>query len=911
MSTESLFLLDTEELILIHSKFSVENHLAFAVMLKFFQLEGRYPTQADTISPAMISSLAAQLDGNSINFDHYNWKSRTAKRFRQEIRTLFDYKEASATDSEQFIQWMIEKILPMVPTLLQCREYGSQFFRELRIEPFSQKKVNRYIRSAIYRFEKQFFSSISTQLSDKTIQSIDQLLREDMDDTDENKIKINLPDMDIRLNNLKCDVAGVQLKHVHFEIKKLGHIRSISLPTALFNTTSRKLIQKYYLRIMVASPSHILEYASEARYAAMASFCYIRSQILTDHLLDLFIQLIQKMKTSAETHVNKKIVCEVKRVNGKFDILYLLAETAKEYPEGIIQDKIYPKVSQETLQDVVKDLQHKGKWYQKQVNTKVRSLYSHAHRKVLLALLDAFTFHTNCAEGQALLTAIDFMKQHQEATNIYYPDSASVPIAGIISSEWQSMVMEPHDVLPSSDSESKLDRYRVNRFNYEVAVLETLRSQLRCKSIWIEGAYRYRNPDEDLPQDWNTRREYYYQLLKLPLSAADFVQTLKGSLHRHLQDLNDTILSDDQVKILDKNGGHIKLTPSEPQAEPVYLDTLQREINRRWSTINLIDILKETDLRVGFTQQFHTVVNRESLEKDQLRKRLLLCLYGIGSNTGLKRISAANADANHSDLRYVKRRYIHEANVRAAIVEIVNEILTIRNPKIWGEATTGCACDSTQVSSWDQNLMSQWHPRYKDRGVMIYWHVDRKSTCIYSQLKTCLSSEVSAMIAGVLKHDTKMNMDKTYVDTHGQSTIGFAFSYCLSFDLLPRLRGIHRQKLYYPTAKHRNCYPNLEPILQSPINWRLIEKHYDETIKHVAALKVGTVEPDVLIKKFTKDNYTHPVYKALTEIGNAVKTIFLCRYLTSEELRIEIHEALNVVETTQWHHGFYFLWKIG
>jgi len=32
---------------------------------------------------------------------------------------------------------------------------------------------------------------------------------------------------------------------------------------------------------------------------------------------------------------------------------------------------------------------------------------------------------------------------------------------------------------------------------------------------------------------------------------------------------------------------------------------------------------------------------------------------------------------------------------------------------------------------------------------MIYWHVDRKAACIYSQLKTCSSSEVAAMMEGV------------------------------------------------------------------------------------------------------------------------------------------------------------------
>lgn len=71
------------------------------------------------------------------------------------------------------------------------------------------------------------------------------------------------------------------------------------------------------------------------------------------------------------------------------------------------------------------------------------------------------------------------------------------------------------------------------------------------------------------------------------------------------------------------------------------------------------------------------------------------------------------------------------------------------------------------------------------------------------------------------------------------------------------------------------------------------------------------MEPEVLIKRFSHDNYAHPVYKALTEIGKAVKTIFLCRYLTSEVLRIEIHEALNVVERLNSIMGFMFYGKLG
>jgi TnpA family transposase len=114
--------------------------------------------------------------------------------------------------------------------------------------------------------------------------------------------------------------------------------------------------------------------------------------------------------------------------------------------------------------------------------------------------------------------------------------------------------------------------------------------------------------------------------------------------------------------------------------------------------------------------------------------------------------------------------------------------------------------------------MTEWHIRYRGRGVMIYWHVEKNSACIYSQLKTCSSSEVSAMIEGLLKHCTDMEIERNYVDTHGQSEVAFAFCHVLGFNLMPRLKNIGKQKLYRPDAGIPERYSNLQPILTRPIN---------------------------------------------------------------------------------------------
>ena len=50
-------------------------------------------------------------------------------------------------------------------------------------------------------------------------------------------------------------------------------------------------------------------------------------------------------------------------------------------------------------------------------------------------------------------------------------------------------------------------------------------------------------------------------------------------------------------------------------------------------------------------------------------------------------------------------------------------------------------------------------------------------------------------------------------------------------------------------------------------------------IKYTAALKRGTAEPEAILRRFAGTTVQHPTYAALAELGKALKTIFLCRYI--------------------------------
>jgi TnpA family transposase len=194
---------------------------------------------------------------------------------------------------------------------------------------------------------------------------------------------------------------------------------------------------------------------------------------------------------------------------------------------------------------------------------------------------------------------------------------------------------------------------------------------------------------------------------------------------------------------------------------------------------------------------------------------------------------------SYKDLVYMRCRFITRDYLRAAIQTVANGIFQARLASIWGEATTSCASDSKKFGAWEQNLITEWHNRYGGRGVVIYWHVEKKATCIYSQLKHCSSSEVAAAITGVIRHCTEMQIKQHYVDSHGQSEVAFGMCHLLGYELCPRLKPIHSQKLYLVDSADASRYPRLKPVLTRSIDWALIRQEYDELVKYATAIGSG------------------------------------------------------------------------
>src|SRR5271165_222278 len=878
------------------------NRLRFAVMLLFFRDRGRFPRDAGEISAAAVTALASVLGApmppEPLAFDSGD---RTLERQRAEIRGLFGFREATLADAAALREWLRDDMVAQFRDHDRLTAELEARCRALRIEPPTPDRVARIVRGAVRAYEDRFATAVHGRLPPEVRAKLDALLHpapgRSADDVDEP----SPPGARALLNFVCGDPGRASLDSVMQEIERLQTIRAVGLPADLFADALPHELELYRRRVAAQPPSDLRRLPEAARLTWLAAFAHLRGRALTDSLVELLVETVHTIGARAERRVEQQVINDLRRVSGKTNLLFEIANASLAQPDGTVRQVVFPVAGEQTLRDLVREWQC-GPTYRKTLRTTIRNSYVGHYRRMVPKLLGALEFRSNNTIHRPVIEALALVKRHAASRQHYFPAEEAVPIDGVVRSLWRDAVI---------DADGKGGQ-RINRLTYEICVLEALRDRLRSKEIWVVGANRYRNPDEDLPADFAAKRETHYAALALPLDCDRFIGGVQEQMRAALQQLDAGLPRNPHVKITARRGGWITVSPLQARPDPQNIEALKAEVSATWSMTGLLDIIKETDLRLNFTDAFSSPTAYETLDRAALRPRLLLCLHGIGTNAGLKRMDASRHDGpSYRDLAYVRRRYITPDRLRQAIALVVNGTLRIRNPTIWGEGTTACASDSKHFGAWDQNLTTQWHVRYGGRGIMIYWHVEKKSLCIHSQLKSPSSSEVASMIEGVIRHCTEMAVDRQYVDSYGQSEVAFAFCRLLGFQLLPRLKNIGRQRLYRPAAGQPEAYPRLQHVLTRPIDWELIRQQYDEMVKYATALRLGTAETEAILRRFTRSNVQHPTYRALAELGKAIKTIFLCRYLHDEALRREINDGLNVIEHWNSANDFVFFARRG
>ncbi|MFD5747392.1 Tn3 family transposase [Streptomyces sp. NPDC127033] len=114
------------------------------------------------------------------------------------------------------------------------------------------------------------------------------------------------------------------------------------------------------------------------------------------------------------------------------------------------------------------------------------------------------------------------------------------------------------------------------------------------------------------------------------------------------------------MKVTTRHGDPWITVPKlEPLAEPTGLQALKEEVIRRWGVLDLLDVLKNADFLTGFTDEFSSVAAYERIDRATLQRRLLLALFALGTNMGIRAIVATGEHGGtETALRHIRRHFI-------------------------------------------------------------------------------------------------------------------------------------------------------------------------------------------------------------------------------------------------------------
>ncbi|HEX9548523.1 MAG TPA: Tn3 family transposase, partial [Acidimicrobiales bacterium] len=232
---------------------------------------------------------------------------------------------------------------------------------------------------------------------------------------------------------------------------------------------------------------------------------------------------------------------------------------------------------------------------------------------------------------------------------------------------------------------------------------------------------------------------------------------------------------------------------------------------------------------------------------------------------------------------------------------ITDEYMTLDVAQMWGDGSR-VGVDGTQIDTWDDNLLAETSVRYGGYGGIAYRHIADSYIALFSRFIPCGVWEAVYVFEGLLDHQAEsVTIEQIHGDTQGQSLPVFRLATMLGVELLPRIRN-WKDLIFYKHSANVG-FAHIGPLFgdDDVINWQLSEDHFIDLMRVMISIREGKISSSVLLRRLGNESRKNRIYKAFRELGRAVRTITLLRYLSEPELRESITAITNRVEA---FHGF-------
>lgn len=800
------------------------------------------------------------------------------------ILDLFNYRAADQAAKLELEQKARRFAMLSTQPVFILRE-ALQFLEGQRIVAPGYTFLQDLVGRAVMHERNRITALLEGALSPEAREKIDALLQSD--------------EQVYRISALKHEARDFSYKELRQEVERRNVFEPIHTFAKTFLETAGLSAEsgKYYASLVKFYTVYKLRrMAPEATRLYLLCFAYHRFRQINDNLIEAFIHLVdqyeKQARRAAEEALQRAMEDAAEHLQAAGDVLNLFTDTSipDSAPFTDIKDKAFTLLEPEQF-PVVSNYLRNVAFDKAAFEWAHYTTLSHQFKRNLRHLFCALGF-AGRVEDAPLLDAVIFLQtllRDGKSPRQTKPELFPTDVIPKSLQRYLFAVKEEDDVEDEAETDPVLD---VDR--YEFLVYRLLRNALEAGDLYVRDSVEFRRFEDDLIGD--ARWQHKEAVLK-EIGAPVLLAPIEETLANWRMELEAKFAAVNQ-RIEDAVNEHIKVTgrgdkrkwtlqyPSEeePMNSPFY---------GKLPSIGIADVLWFVHKRTGFLKAFSHVLDRY-VKHDPDPRELLACIVGMGTNMGLGKMAEVSG-LSFAQLLTTGRNYLRQETLHAANDAISNATASLPAFHLYDiRDEVHSSSDGQRVETQINTINARHSPKYfgLQKGVTAY-------TLVANHVP------INAKIIGTHEHESHYVFDILYnntsdikperhsTDTHGTNQVNFWSLFTFGYQFAPRYRDLHKKMEKLVGFQNPGDYGDLLIKPSRRIYEELIIAEWPNIQRIMASLAEKDVTQATIVRKLSSYARQNQTKKALWELDNIRRTMYILDFIDDVTLRQSVQKALN------------------
>ena len=724
------------------------NQLGFAYQVAFVRVLGRFPQQAPLkIDGEILRFAALQLGADAETIHAYAGRQQTVSDHQHRIGEYLRLGAFDAAGSERLARFLEDEALRLERTaslLARARAW----LRDEHVLAPGDSVLRRAVGAARHQARARLTHRMAERLSAPMRDRLDALVAVGDDQP-------HSPLQRIKASSSNPSVGG--MKRLLARLALIEATGVLGIDVGWVNGNYQRIL---FHSVRIASAARIREMAAPRRHLTLVCFLHQAWRDTLDQAVDMYGKLLDRHRKRVEDHLDDRLKAQRHAVDRIVHRYHRLGAVLldPDIGDAELRTRLLSSVPETQL---CEDQSALANWTRGDRQARFEQTAArHAGLSQFAApFLSRMTFVDEHAEGVSpTLSAVRLYRAHRAAGRRGVPPDAPLDFA-------------PTALQPLIRHNGETDRRR-----WESALFLTVHDEIQTGNLAIDGAKNFgRFEAFFLPSaQWEPVRNAFWARTGFPGDPAPAVEHLKI----RLSDAFDRFLQgvpDNRQVVFDDDGWQLKTDPAEHPA-PAHADSLvdlHRWLDTRSRSIRLADLLIEVENDLGSSVHFQRP-GETRVDPGEVCA-LLAAILAHGCNLGLYTMEKVAPAIAYRRLKYVSDWRLVEENQRAALAGIVHGISRLDAAGHWGDGTTS-ASDGQRFAMPHKVLQRTYSTRFNDFALEFYSFVADNYAPFYSRPIECTDRDAPFVLDGVLYHESDLDLEEHYTDTHGYTEINFAAS---------------------------------------------------------------------------------------------------------------------------------------